>query len=773
MNRATYSAVRTFRRAALVSVVIAWAAAGTTPHAARAAQTLPAATAPSPASSASRMTFAPSGVAELKLRRATGLWLTNDVAVNGQKLGWFLVDTGASRSLLDRSAASKLGWSSTANGRLRQPRFLPFNAKTVGLADAAVADVQMAVGDLSSLKRIIPVEVAGILGGDVFGAAPFTVDAQAGTLTFHDPAKFAPPAGVEATPITVDMQTAETTQFAPPPPNTGVPLVKVPVAGRNRFALLDTGASAPVSLKATLTARAPDLIAGDRARLPPVAGVGDSGVPYPANLPALSLFGRDIAGPLLRGSIAYRADPDQVDPISTGADLVVGGALLGQFRLTFDYAQSKLWAEWRPLPTVAERIKTAAIGDVNARDLADQTPLMVAAEDGDAAAVEALLAAGAKADAEECHGMTVLHFAVRGGDDAVVKLIAERPEVKKQLNSRTVTGVTPAMIAAMRDASASLKLLADLGADLRLADRDKQTALHYAAGHGAKSTALFLIGAKADNSARTSTGLTPLLAAGEGGSVEIVEALLAAGASFTTDDRGNTILHAAARQHGELVKHLLAKHAKDVQVDARNRSGMTPLMTAAFMGNADAAAVLLDAGADVNVAADGSGGATPLITAAIRGHAPTVKLLIARGAKLEAATTEGHTALITAALLGNTKAAGELVGAGADLSAREAMGMTPLHAAAKEGQLAVADLLVKAGAKLEATARHDARPLHLACLNGHAAVVKLLLDAGADPTAATDDGATPIRVAQKEGYPDIARLLTEAIGKRAATQPTR
>jgi ankyrin repeat protein len=93
---------------------------------------------------------------------------------------------------------------------------------------------------------------------------------------------------------------------------------------------------------------------------------------------------------------------------------------------------------------------------------------------------------------------------------------------------------------------------------------------------------------------------TPLHAAAESGSPEVVEFLLEHGADLNARDKyGDTPLHyAAAFGHPETVR-LLLERGTDPNI--RNKYGATPLHYAVWFCNVDAARVLLDYGADPTI----------------------------------------------------------------------------------------------------------------------------------------------------------------------------
>ena len=79
-----------------------------------------------------------------------------------------------------------------------------------------------------------------------------------------------------------------------------------------------------------------------------------------------------------------------------------------------------------------------------------------------------------------------------------------------------------------------------------------------------------------------------------------------------------------------------------VDINARNRHGMTALMKAAFFGHEPVVRVLLEHGADPNLMRSDS--FTALALAAFFGHVETVKTLIEFGARTEAVTRSGASA---------------------------------------------------------------------------------------------------------------------------------
>ncbi len=100
----------------------------------------------------------------------------------------------------------------------------------------------------------------------------------------------------------------------------------------------------------------------------------------------------------------------------------------------------------------------------------------------------------------------------------------------------------------------------------------------------------------------------------------------------------------------------------------------TPLMTAAFLGKAEAAKILIDAGADLNY--QNTDGSTALHTAAVFGKTEVAKILIDAGIDLDIQNNDGSTALHTAAFFCHPEIVEALMEKGADKSLKNKNGQT-------------------------------------------------------------------------------------------------
>jgi len=221
-------------------------------------------------------------------------------------------------------------------------------------------------------------------------------------------------------------------------------------------------------------------------------------------------------------------------------------------------------------------------------------------------------------------------------------------------------------------------------------------------------------------------------------------------------------LNKAARA-GNL-KQVQALIADGAQVNARDSLGGTPLHDAAWAGEKDVAAYLIQMGADVN-ARHAEGGSTPLHYAVLTNHPDVVEVLLDHGADLKPLYKTSQTALHLAAARGYARCAMLLIAHGADVNARDETGATPLSEASWTGEAAMVRLLIEKGANAsDVNPETGMTPLHAAASRGYREVAKALLDAGARADVRDKNGATPLYLALQFQRMDVVNLLVRGDG---------
>ena len=252
---------------------------------------------------------------------------------------------------------------------------------------------------------------------------------------------------------------------------------------------------------------------------------------------------------------------------------------------------------------------------------------------------------------------------------------------------------------------------------------------------------------------------TPLHYAASRGSIEMVELLVASGASPNTPNyQGFTPLHQAASQgHLEVTQALIA-HGADIHV--RTERGRTPLFLVAMNnGNVDLARMLLDAGADVNT--QENSGATPLTYAPFRGFGDLIDVLLDHGAEVRVDTDLWFEVFHRACSIGHKRLAEVMIESGLDIQRKNEDGRAPLHSAAEGGAFELVTFLIEQGNSVNSRDYCGATPLHFAAASGHLHVVDTLIELGAAIDAKNGMGETPFNLASQEERWNVVERLIE------------
>ncbi len=288
------------------------------------------------------------------------------------------------------------------------------------------------------------------------------------------------------------------------------------------------------------------------------------------------------------------------------------------------------------------------------------------------------------------------------------------------VNTADALGQTPLMLAAAFGTPDAVRFLLDAGADVNARSKSGVTALHWGATEPAKVR--LLLDAKADVNAVSQLGRTPLIVA------------------------------AAAAGTGEVVRLLVARGA---DVNATDASGITPLIAAAAVDDLEVAQLLLVHGANPAARANVAQSATPLLGAAYNGNAELTRALLLRRVDLSAVSAEGS---------------------GIVKNGRVAFGKaTALHMGVASGNAEVVKLLLDAGAAVDPADMRGMTPLmwSVSTDRPQPTIVKLLIARGAQPTARSLDGESVVDWARKFSDPTVmSELAMRPVSAAAVAPPT-
>ena len=367
--------------------------------------------------------------------------------------------------------------------------------------------------------------------------------------------------------------------------------------------------------------------------------------------------------------------------------------------------------------------------DVHADDRVGWPPMVRAADYGQLAIVQTLLARGADPLKGTIGNRLPLHFAAEGGYSAIVSLLLRQPSV-----------------------------------DPNLKDYTGQTALFKAANGGHHEVVELLLQQQSvEPDAVSNDGFTPLLQAVFGRHNKVVKLLLDRAdvdPNLRDTTYNQTPLWMASTAGDEILKTFLQR--KDLEINGQSRWGETPLYQAIQRNHLSAAKMLLEAGADPNIPTDAH--ITALSWAAAKGSEESIQLLLQQAAiDLDIPDKSGGTPLLRASDAGHTKCIRLLLDKGANVKHADEQGRTALSLAALKGHKVVAKLLLKNDAEINARDKRGNTPLALAAEKNHDAVVRLLLESGADAELADEDEETPFEKARDRHMDLMVEVFKEVL----------
>uniref|UniRef100_A0A915KIS4 Notch n=1 Tax=Romanomermis culicivorax TaxID=13658 RepID=A0A915KIS4_ROMCU len=232
---------------------------------------------------------------------------------------------------------------------------------------------------------------------------------------------------------------------------------------------------------------------------------------------------------------------------------------------------------------------------------------------------------------------------------------------------------------------------------------------------------------------KTRKGVTPLISAIYSGhedtheSMEFIKKLIVNNPDLNVqiEKTGDTALATAIKLCRLQVVKVILSNGGDPNIP--DTSGNVGLHHAILMNNFEIVEYLIEYGRDLNLEARNNDGCTPLILAARQGNGSAIiQLLLSNKASVSAQDNEGNTALHFAASLDDIEAVKCLVNFGGNKDATNQDDQTPLFVAVREGRYNATLTLLHMGANKDMVDNWEHCPLQLAMQRGYKELVDLL-----------------------------------------------
>ncbi|XP_013405625.1 kinase D-interacting substrate of 220 kDa B isoform X2 [Lingula anatina] len=360
---------------------------------------------------------------------------------------------------------------------------------------------------------------------------------------------------------------------------------------------------------------------------------------------------------------------------------------------------------------------------VDDRDDNNQTPLMVACQQGHVTIATMLLDSGADVNAVDDDNWSPLLNAAKEGHTEIVKVLLEH---EAHISHRDMGGWTALMWACYKGRTEIANILLEHGANPNVKAEHTMTCLIWASGRGHVEIVKLLLSAGAKVNTADKYGTTPLIWACRRGCLEIVEELLLADANVDVAGMNawTALLVAVKGGFVDIVSALL-NHEIVPNVNCVDKDGLTPLSIAAKDGYFQIVKELLQHGAYVNIV-DKSGDSV-LIRATKSGHLEIVQALLKKHADIDVQGEDNKTALYFAVEKGHVEIARAILEHKPDKELATKDGTTPLLKAVKNRNYEMVNLLLNKGAKVSATNKKGDNALHIALRVRSRRITELLL----------------------------------------------
>jgi hypothetical protein len=232
---------------------------------------------------------------------------------------WFVLDSGSSRTLLDRSLATALGLKVEGAGSIQGAGAGRIPIQSVRNVDIHFPGIESAYSEISTIdlkgaSQEVVRSADGILGYDFLSRFVVTVDYEHKTVTVQAPETFVPPSEARAIPITFDGKW---------PIAQGELLLSNDVVVQDHF-LVDSGSGDAVDHPAVKSMES-------KQQTTTGVGLGTPGTGY-----------QGVLWGFRWGGLTWHDVPTACCGATEETSRLIGGEILRRFTVTFDYPHSRI-----------------------------------------------------------------------------------------------------------------------------------------------------------------------------------------------------------------------------------------------------------------------------------------------------------------------------------------------------------------------------------------------------------------------------------------------
>ena len=247
---------------------------------------------------------------------------------------WFILDTGASSTVIDSQLAKELRLK--ARGRVVETggagtaTALTFKGNSLKLPNVEAGNLTISGLPIDSFSSPMGCKISGVIGNDILKKLVVEVDYASQVINLYEPESYRYSGSGEVVPLTLEGDL--------PFVNARVALAGSPVIG-GKFEL-DSGSTGAVLFNTPFVDRNKLLDAISKTSQIRTGGVGGSGQAFSGRLKYIELGSFQMENAVARFSRASRGDN-----ASARYDGLIGGEIFRRFKLVFDLAHRRMILE--------------------------------------------------------------------------------------------------------------------------------------------------------------------------------------------------------------------------------------------------------------------------------------------------------------------------------------------------------------------------------------------------------------------------------------------